>query len=33
MPGAPIQLFDAAKTEGGAATTMPQRELTPAAGD
>jgi host factor-I protein len=30
MPGAPIQLFDAAKTEGVAA---PAREMTPAAGD
>jgi len=33
MPGAPIQLFDAAKTETGAAAAMPQRELTPAAGE
>jgi host factor-I protein len=32
MPGAPIQLFDAAKAEAGA-TAIPQRELTPAAGD
>jgi host factor-I protein len=30
MPGAPIQLFDAAKAEGAAA---PARELTPAAGE
>jgi hypothetical protein len=30
MPGAPIQLFDAAKAEGAAA---PARELSPAAGD
>jgi host factor-I protein len=33
MPGAPIQLFDAAKAEPGATAAMPQRELTPAAGD
>jgi host factor-I protein len=31
MPGAPIQLFDAAKAEGTAAA--PAREMTPAAGD
>jgi len=31
MPGAPIQLFDATKVEGTAAT--PVRELTPAAGN
>jgi len=30
MPGAPIQLFDGARAEGGA--TAPVRELTPAAG-
>jgi host factor-I protein len=30
MPGAPIQLFDAAKTEGSAA---PVREMSPAAGE
>jgi hypothetical protein len=29
MPGAPIQLFDAAKAEG----TVPAREMSPAAGD
>lgn len=28
MPGAPIQLFDAAKTEGAAGTTAPERETT-----
>ena len=32
MPGAPIQLFDAPKAEGAAATA-PARELTPAAGE
>jgi host factor-I protein len=31
MPGAPIQLFDAAKAEGAAAT--PTREMAPAAGE
>jgi hypothetical protein len=31
MPGAPIQLFDATKTEGAA--VAPVRELTPAAGN
>src|SRR4051794_36246732 len=32
MPGAPIQLFDAAKAEGATATAGP-REMSPAAGD
>jgi host factor-I protein len=32
MPGAPIQLFDAAKTETGTPAAAP-REMAPAAGD
>src|SRR6202790_1102426 len=32
MPGSPIQLFDASKAEGGAAVSVPAREMSSVAG-